>query len=1397
MSNRSPRSSPPSARKESSFLQKIGEELSTLGLSSSRSKPSSASATNSSNNSSNVSTPTTSERRSHRPAPRVPGGNASFPGVKLRSRESLLPPAATSSSGTATPDSDHDSELDDDDFKALAGLLDNKVESVIEASKIQDDDEDDNENGNEATVLISAPPKLSAPAIPTRTRAELEKDLARMSISDLVPQEEAPAPPAKKSPRAIIEADALANEKIAALEAAVEAASEANAVLKGDNERLHQSVARVEVELDRSRLKEKQVAANLSQREREHRIASVETKQRVQELEIQLDVLNRRMVEQQQQAQESASAPPKVSEEPPREELLAAMDAYRKKLAELDEAMALTQGDLEDTRRKLDEAETAVVKSDTRKTQLRDDLRNLIAKSKEIERNAKQWKERCESYEAKFAKTKGLAREFSERCKALEREKKASASADEVEELKLKVVKLEQRSQKAEEMVKVSVGVIKRSGSSDLKKELSLALQSLQHQSKLTLSPSVSSSSSTVEVKAERRKSPRNEEGRKMLNRSDTAAPKTFSKPSISVVDSDASGEKKSPRLLGAAQSSSTKAFMSPQIERKKQSKFVTASAGGSKTPTVVRKKDSLDVSKTPTVTASPQMRKKNPARIDRSLRNSPAPSPQVRRNKSIPRDDDSAFDLLDQILKKTDKGDDSVVEEDTQNPFDMLEDVLSGVEKETGAMGLTGNVDNSSVFEAGSTDSASDYLASMTHAAQAESQEQSARERQRVESESSEKAEQVWAAAEQKRQAHRDVLSKFLAEEQSYMEKMLRDPTNSLHPLLPILSKEKVLNAAEKTALLDAAKDADFVGSEFVVRVQLFDARDLSDPSTQEIFGVVSVKSDQQKTKRVSLTSNVQWNESFLFSGIDANSRVTITIMSKKTRLGVAQVNLSELSGCAKEYYPIVDNSNGQDSMIRGMLTASVSLHTRTVRKDPLVVTLDPNCKDYQDAVRYGVQKLKRCEENKPREREFDATVKLSPVHIEMDKAKPNLTWIAQQLRAGSIAGDDAFENVYRRTVLHLMCILGDIEMVEKCLAAGADPKKRDCFGMYPFHLAIVWDHLRLLQNLQPVMRAFGQSVHTPENSTGLPPVHMAAVFNRPRILAWLLEQGADADDKDDFAGLPLHKAAYVGSLQCVRLLVEKRAFVKAEDIDGNTALLLAMMEGHWDVADFLLTNNVTRATWDTVNLAGENCLLFAVQRSNKRFTSMFLESREASRALKESCGPYKWSILMRALLELEADEGENVIRLLVDAMVQSGIDLNHRSLDGKTAAFIATFRGHQKLLEVMASRGLDVLAEDENQNSCLHFSSSLSVVEVLLKAGANVNCKNKQGNTPLHAAYCFHPESVDMLISHGASANAKNMQGRKPVECVGIEGSICSIPYGASGKEPSHRGTAGIFIP
>jgi ankyrin repeat protein len=53
--------------------------------------------------------------------------------------------------------------------------------------------------------------------------------------------------------------------------------------------------------------------------------------------------------------------------------------------------------------------------------------------------------------------------------------------------------------------------------------------------------------------------------------------------------------------------------------------------------------------------------------------------------------------------------------------------------------------------------------------------------------------------------------------------------------------------------------------------------------------------------------------------------------------------------------------------------------------------------------------------------------------------------------------------------------------------------------------------------------------------------PVHISALLGKTASLSLLLERGGDPDAKDANNCMPLHYAAYNGSVQCMELLLTK----------------------------------------------------------------------------------------------------------------------------------------------------------------------------------------------------------------------------------------------------------------
>jgi len=81
----------------------------------------------------------------------------------------------------------------------------------------------------------------------------------------------------------------------------------------------------------------------------------------------------------------------------------------------------------------------------------------------------------------------------------------------------------------------------------------------------------------------------------------------------------------------------------------------------------------------------------------------------------------------------------------------------------------------------------------------------------------------------------------------------------------------------------------------------------------------------------------------------------------------------------------------------------------------------------------------------------------------------------------------------------------------------------------------------------------------------------------------------------------------------------------------------------------------------------------------------------------------------------------------------------ISARDTDGSTPLHCATWKGHERLVEVLLQQGADVNATNNNEH---------------------------WGTTPLHAAAHANQRAIaELLIAHGADIHARNLNGRTPL--------------------------------
>ena len=275
--------------------------------------------------------------------------------------------------------------------------------------------------------------------------------------------------------------------------------------------------------------------------------------------------------------------------------------------------------------------------------------------------------------------------------------------------------------------------------------------------------------------------------------------------------------------------------------------------------------------------------------------------------------------------------------------------------------------------------------------------------------------------------------------------------------------------------------------------------------------------------------------------------------------------------------------------------------------------------------------------------------------------------------------------------------------------------------------------------------------------------PLHKAVLLkDNGALLAQLLALGENPNVLDYSGTSPLMVAAYCGSVAKVEALLGAGAALNLRrPQEGWTALHAAAVEGHVEVTELLLAASLSSTSTKKSEFSSFFARGFTQCSGEVERGASSPSSREASASTRKTCPPLA----------------------VVDVMD----DL------GKRPLHIAANHNHAQVVEVLLRAGADVNSRDKRGGTPLFYAAredSAEAVIALLKAGALPDIKNSSGYSALHVAV-LKPAGVIVkaLITAGASPGIGGEKGPTPLHVAcesNTPGTVEALLWG--GAVPGH---------
>ncbi|XP_067668045.1 ankyrin repeat domain-containing protein 50-like [Haliotis asinina] len=253
-----------------------------------------------------------------------------------------------------------------------------------------------------------------------------------------------------------------------------------------------------------------------------------------------------------------------------------------------------------------------------------------------------------------------------------------------------------------------------------------------------------------------------------------------------------------------------------------------------------------------------------------------------------------------------------------------------------------------------------------------------------------------------------------------------------------------------------------------------------------------------------------------------------------------------------------------------------------------------------------------------------------------------------------------------------------------------------------------------------------------------GMTPVMWAARRGHREMVDLLVKKGADAKRVDDVGNNILHWACYGGHVAMVKHVVSKNMVnTNIKGRDDRTPLMCAARQGIKDMFQLLVSKGGLPSH---VDRDGNNILLLACWGGNVKIVDYILS--------------------------------------------HDNVDINGKGQSGRTPLMGAAYKGHDKIFDLLVTKGADVNVVDDDGDNVLHsacLSGHVDIVSRILKLQkVDINRRGQCGRTPLMmAARMGDREIFDLLVKEGADATLVDGDSNTILHLASEGGNVNIVKY------------------